>query len=131
ALGRSGDYRAVSLIAPLVSDANAELRAVALRALATLGHPAARRLVERALSDEDWTVRTQAAVSAGRIGLTDLTPVLARLVDDDKWWPRFRAAEALYLLGQQGYRALAALAAQGSPRAREMASQVLAEKSAA
>ena len=131
ALGRSGDYRVVSIIGPLLSDANAELRAAALRALASLGHPAARPLVERALSDEDWIVRTQAAVSAGRIGLTALTPVLARVVDDDNWWPRFRAAEALYLLGQRGHQALAELAEHGSPRAREMASQMLAEKSVA
>ena len=31
ALGRSGDYRVVSMIAPLVSDANAELQDAALR----------------------------------------------------------------------------------------------------
>lgn len=131
ALGRSADYRVVHMIAPLVSDANAELRTAALRALATLGHPAAQPLVERAFGDEDGAVRTQAAVSAGRIGLIGLTPMLAQLVDDHNWWTRFRAAEALYVLGQKGRQTLAALAEHGSPRAREMASQVLAEKSAA
>jgi HEAT repeat protein len=121
----------VSVIAPIVGDANPELQIAALRALAKLGHPAAQPVVERALSDDNWAVRTQAAISAGRIGLAALAPMLARLVDDDKWWTRFRAAEALYLLGQKGRQTLAALAEQGSPRAREIASEVLAEKGAA
>lgn len=107
-----------------------DVRAEAMRALATIGHPGAAPTVLTGLTDESWVVRAQAAICAGTIGLVEAVPALVSLLADGEWWVRFRAARALAQIGGDGLRTLERLAAEPGP-ASEIAATVLAEADAA
>ncbi len=96
------DYQVLGVLLRYAGDADAEVRATALRALSALQHPAAGDAVRRGLSDMSWQVRAVAAKAAGRIGMQECLSALNFLVDDRNWWVRFRAAEALFKLGGDG-----------------------------
>lgn len=131
ALGWSGDYGVVDAVMAMTGDPDIDLRAEAFRTLATLAHPGALPAVRRGLEDQTWEVRTQAAICAGRIGFVELVPELAHMLGDPVWWVRFRAAEALLMLGAPGREALVAAASQGhSEQASRMAQIMLAERGA-
>lgn len=94
---------------PLLSfavDADAEVRASAIRSLTSLQHPVVEPVIKKGLNDPSWQVRAMAARAAGRIGLRDCVSALSYQMDDANWWVRFRAAEALYRLGDVGIEAL-------------------------
>lgn len=107
-----------------------DVRAEAMRALATIGHPKAAPAVLTGLADESWVVRAQAAICAGTIGLVEAVPALVSLLADGEWWVRFRAARALFQIGGDGLRALERLAAEPGTTG-EVAATVLAEADAA
>lgn len=130
ALATSGDYSLVPVIADLAlaaQDASRELPRY-LRALGKLGHPAAREAVMVGLSHAAAPVRIAAAGAAGRIMLLDSAERLVELLNDPEWWVRFRAAEALILLGEPGLRRLRAVARDGDGSAGEAARAMLAER---
>jgi HEAT repeat protein len=130
ALSLSGDYSLVPLIADLAlkADPAGEELPRYLRALGDLGHPAAARAVEHALSSETWWARAAAAQAAGRIGLMGSADRLVCLLDDPQWWVRFRAGEALASMGEEGHRLLREAAASGSEPGRTAARLTLAER---
>lgn len=128
ALASTGDYRVLTVLMYAAADANAEMRAAALRALGTLGHPAADTALTAAMSDMDWQVRAAAGDAAGRIGARSAIPDLVRQLGDPVWWVRFRAAEALAQLGEPGIRSLRLAAGSAGDTGRRAASLALAEK---
>lgn len=129
ALGRSGAYEAIPVIAGYLDNPSLDIRSQALRALADLGHPLAADAVRRGLQDKAWPVRAAAAQAAGRIGLQESSESLKSLLDDDQWWVRHRAAEALFVLGGAARRFLEE--ASGQPtRAGRVAQMILWEKAA-
>jgi VWA domain-containing protein/HEAT repeat protein len=89
ALGRSSAEGSGGALLPLVSDADAPIRAAALTALSTKGETVAGH-VEAALTDPAWTVRSAAISTLGRLGLRRSVLLLCetmrtsegRLVDD-------------------------------------------------
>ena len=125
-LGHTQDFSVIGDVGAQVDAPSIEIKTAALRALATLGHPAALGPVRRALSDPSWEVRTQAAVCARRIGLVETVSDLASLVEDDVWWVAFRASEALKHLGEPGIEMLREAAGRGT-RGGALAQTVLAE----
>ncbi len=103
-----------------------DVRAEAMRTLATIGHPDAAPAVLDGLIDPSWVMRAQSAICAGVIRLPETMPLLVELLDDEQWWVRFRAARALVRLGAAGRRTLAILAVREGP-ASEIARAALAE----
>lgn len=130
ALSNSGDYSLVPLISELAMNADpcGEELPRYLRALGDFGHPAAAPAVEYALGVEAWWAGAAAAQAAGRIGLSETADRLVALLDDPQWWVRFRAAEALVALGEEGHRLLRETARRGSDLAATAARQTLAEQ---
>lgn len=129
ALATTGDYSLVSLIAGLVlaaPDDSEELPRY-LRALGTLGHPAAGAAIMDGLGRSTVAARAAAAGAAGQIRLPDASDRLVELLDDPEWLVRFRAAEALIQFGPAGTSRLRDAARIGSSTAREAAATVLAE----
>ena len=129
ALATSGDYALVPVIAELAlaaPDDSEELPRY-LRALGTLGHPAARAAIMDGLTRASISARAAAAAAAGQVRLREAADRLTELLDDQEWWVRFRSAEALVNLGKSGIARLREVACLGSPIAREAASTVLAE----
>ena len=129
ALATTGDYSLVPTIVQLVLDApdGAEELPRYLRALGTIGHPAAMPAIMNGLDRPAVGARATAAGAAGRIGLAGAGARLTELLDDPEWWVRFRAAEALVRIGGPAINRLRAVAADGSPRARDAAATTLAE----
>ena len=130
ALAEAGDYGSVSAIAEAAlgaSENGPELPRM-LRALARLGHPAAAPAVARALASAAPSARAAAAEAAGRIGFANMADRLAELLGDPSWRVRFRSAQALVALGDEGLARLRSAAAGGGPPASEAATRILGEK---
>jgi HEAT repeat protein len=128
AIGISGRAELTGPLAAMAGDPERNVRASVLRALGTLGHPAAAEVIAVGLLDEDWQVRVRAIDAARRLQLFDFIPAVAKLLDDEAWWVRFRAAEALAALGENGSQALQKIASSGSDLARRTAAMMLAEQ---
>lgn len=131
ALAFAADYQLLDVLKTWARDPDAELRATAVRSLATLQHPAAEAEIRAALTDMNWQVRAVAARAAGRIHLQSCESALNYLMDDRNWWVRFRAAEALFRLGESGVNVLLVRAhyagCGGFGRGARMAALVLNE----
>lgn len=128
ALGASGDYRTLRPLCVAARAPDVELRIASIRALASLGHPAAEPTILAGLQDRSWIVRAASCEAAGRIGLHAAIPLLEAQTDDPEWWVRFRAGEALGALGPAGRARLWVMAALGGDLSRRTASMVLAER---
>lgn len=129
ALADAGRYEAVPLIAEAAAraaDGSEELPRY-LSALATLGHPAARPTVERALASAVAGVRAAGARAAGKIRLNDLGGRLAELLADPAWIVRYQAGNALVALGPAGVRRLDEAVREAQDPAAATARRVLAE----
>lgn len=126
ALGDANDYSVVEVLNDEMKSPVINIRAEVLRSLATIGHPSAQSAVLLGLRDDAWEVRTQAAICAGRIGLSEALPDLIRLLNDPQWWVRFRAARALKKIGGEGIRQLEKISAGTTPAAK-ISTLVLAE----
>lgn len=127
ALGLSGDYGVLPDLVAAATDAEAEVRVAAIRALGRLQHPGGETAIARGLADREWIVRSAAAEAAGTSGFSRLCDGLELLLGDPEWWVRFRAGEALVRLGDEGRRRLHAAARGTHPQARHAAEQALAE----
>ncbi|MBO9539941.1 HEAT repeat domain-containing protein [bacterium] len=91
-----------------------------------------RPLVRRHLAHDSGTVRAQAALALGRIGIPGDEIPLVALLDDPDWWVRYRAAQALAELPFLERHALELLQADlRDPDSRNIVGQVLAERDAA
>ena len=102
ALAKAGHLELSKVIGDYILDSDAEVRAAALAAAASLGDFGAKDHVKLALGDPVRFVRVRAIDAARRLELTELIPQLVPLLHDEDWWVRFRAGEALMELG---YRA--------------------------
>lgn len=132
ALGHSGDLGVVEPLLALLEQALAapvakEIAANTYRALGLLGDPRALPAVKEGLRSRAWEVRCQAALCAGQIRAHEAGALLTDLLDDPVWWVRYRAAEALFDLGEQGIEVLLRLS-QEATNAGQTAQLVLAEK---
>ena len=85
-LGTFRHPQAVTLLSQTAArtDISAEARHAAVRALGTIGHPAASDAIAAAMSDSDASVRLQAVLSWAEIRRQDnAVPVVSRLNDSD------------------------------------------------
>lgn len=129
ALGGTGQYALVSELGAIARGSKApELIAECIRAIGALGHPAGGDTVRWALSYPDWQVRAEGCEAAGRIGLTDTSPLLGKLLDDEVWLVRFHAGRALAAMGGTGRAELTQRANAGQGTAQRTAALVLAEQ---
>jgi HEAT repeat protein len=130
ALAVTGDYRLVPAIVELGLHApnDGEELPRYLHALGRIGHPAAREAVLAGLASSSMPARVAAAGAAGRIALLESADLLVDLLDAPEWWVRFRAAEALLLLGEPGIAPMRKTAKDGGEQAREAATTMLAER---
>lgn len=91
--------------------------------------PATRARVELLCSHPDWQVRSYAALALGRLGDARERKLLISMLSDREWWVRYRAAQALLELPGTDAVAVAALRVALTDRyARDMVSQVAAER---
>lgn len=118
-----------TLLAELLRESSVDLVTGALRLAAS---PRLLEAVRALRSHPDWQVRVQVAKALGRIGgETEIEPLLS-LLDDRNWWVRYRAAHALLALPHPVAADPQALAASVAGRyARDMLTQVAAERAAA
>jgi HEAT repeat protein len=130
ALAASADYSLVPLIASLALSSDSEDPAMPryLRALGAFAHPAGEKAVKRGLGSANWEARAAAAEAAGKIGLIGMGPQLRELLADREWWVRFRAGEALALMGAEGARLLQEAARHAPEPGRTAAALTLAER---
>ena len=94
----------------LLTEANVDLQASALKALAALADPLTYPKVEPLARHEAWPVRAQAAKALGLIGGPDAIPALIALTSDPIYEVRRNAAQGMADLGHAGTSALTWLA---------------------
>ena len=110
-LARTGDASALMVLRILVSDADANVRAAAVEAVAAVGaaaHEDAAQLLERCLSSDDEFVRLAALAGLNQLEVVVPWPRLEALVDHP-----VLARPALAAAGRSGDPAAAAVLAQG------------------
>ena len=82
-------------------------RQAAVTALSTIKlSPKARKMAERALTDEDASVREAAAFALGQMGSKQAVAALRKALEDDSSLVRFEAAKALWSLGDHSGRSV-------------------------
>ncbi|MDE2465960.1 MAG: HEAT repeat domain-containing protein [Alphaproteobacteria bacterium] len=128
ALSGVGDYRVIPALAAAAHAQSRFVRAAAISALGRLMHPAALPVVREALTDEDWRVRSAAAIAAREAGFVELVDQLSPLLHDPVWSVRFQAAEALAAFGPAGVGRLREIARGSGDAAARAASLTLAER---
>lgn len=100
--------------------------------LHVLRDPRDLNLVRMELAHPSWFVRVQAAIAIGKIGVEEDKKSLIRMLGDREWWVRYRSAQALAGLPSMSVQELERLQAEHGDRyARDILTQVLAEKKAA
>ncbi|MCR5872903.1 HEAT repeat domain-containing protein [Phenylobacterium sp. J426] len=127
ALGGSGDYNAITVLAENARRPEPLVRAAAVRALGRLQHPAGQTAIAAGLDDPDAEVRAAAAEAAGEARLPKLAEALYGRLSDDAWRVRFQAAASLGRLGEPGLERLRTAAALSEPAPQRAASLTLAE----
>ncbi|MDO9235582.1 MAG: HEAT repeat domain-containing protein [Aquabacterium sp.] len=125
ALGAIGSSDAVDTLIELAEE-EGPLRARAIASMASIGDERAAYAIAAQLESDNVEVRIQAVMALGKMKILGTLPDLAVRLADDNWWVRFRAAEALYLLGDVGIATLMALTKQNN-QAGLIAQQVLDE----
>lgn len=114
------------------ADADHELVAACLDALAGCGEPADAARVRPLLDHPAWFVRLKAVTALGRLGGPEDGERLARLLCDREWWVRYRSAHAVADVPGLGTDELERLhRVHPDPYARDAAAHVLAERGAA
>jgi HEAT repeat protein len=125
-IGLWGDRLSLPHLTSLLRSGGLEGRVAAARALGRIGSRTSLPDLLVALEDPAWHVRAQAAHALGAITDPETVPRLAARVRDMAWWVRRHAAYALARQGEEGRRALEALAGQAEDAfAAEMAREVL------
>ena len=105
-------------------DGNKEVRAAAVKSLATLGGDAPADILIEALKDKEWEVRALAAKALGPVSNPKASAVLFAALFDQQWWVRQNAANAL--ASHPGFETLFILAAEsGDEYARDSILSVL------
>lgn len=106
AWARDPTPRNVRRLRSALRDSSGQVRALAVRSLASLGVSDAKEVARRALADPDAVVRCAAARAAQGSGDSEAAPDLARLVaGDPDWQVRRAAAEALGDVGDEAVTA--------------------------
>ena len=100
----------VDEIRAVLHNGNKEVRAAAVRGLASLGKDAPAEDLLRALTDSDWEVRALAAKALGPIEIPRAGLALFKALSDQQWWVRQNAAKAM--INHPGYETLFLLAAE-------------------
>ena len=101
---------------------------VIIGALRLLQGPGGLHAVRTLVAHPDWQVRTQVAVTLGRIGMPQDQEHLVQLLMDAQWWVRYRAAQALAITPFMSRPEVQERVAELPDRyAREMAHQVFLE----
>jgi hypothetical protein len=104
---------------------------VLIAALRIANSPMLLPEVRALLTHENWRVRLQAARALGRIGDRSDIARLTSLLQDSEWWVRYRAAQALLDLPFLSASDLEALHAHPDRFARDILTQVQAERTRA
>jgi len=97
-------------IIKLLHNDNKEIRAAAVRSLATLGADAPADELVRAMEDSDWEIRALAAKALYPILTPEAGNALYKALFDQQWWVRQNAANSL--VKHPGYEVLFILAAE-------------------
>ena len=91
-----------------------EVRASAVRAIASLGNEAPAQMLVEAMEDKDWEVRALAAKALGPVSEDKTSMALYLALYDLQWWVRQNAANAL--AKHHGYETLFILAAESGDK---------------
>lgn len=106
-------------------DASGTVRAAAARVLGASRAQDVQHVLRALLADDVFFVRSHAARAAGEIGAESLAGDVAALLADTNWWVRAAAKESLFLLGDSGLGAAAAMLENEDGFARDSAREVV------
>lgn len=93
ALGKFGDRAAVEPLISLLEDPVAKVKTSAVEALINLGINS--NTLSKRLQSTDWRTRADAANLVGRMGITEVVPLLINNVNDKELAPRLESINAL------------------------------------
>ncbi len=125
-LALTGDIDSAPAIRAVLDSDKLEIRIAAFKAVQLLHVPLTSEEIRQGLTDEQWPVKAQAALAAGKLGDPSVISQLGTCLTDRSWWVRHNAGQALYMLGRQGIAELERIAQHSDDGfARDMAFRTL------
>jgi len=125
-LALTGDIESAPEIRAALMSPHLEIRIAAFKSTIILHLPLQPIEIINGLTDEQWPVRAQAALAAGKLADPSIVDELAKCLRDRFWWVRYNAGVALFQLGSVGIEKLEEVAQNDSDAfARDMANRTL------
>jgi len=104
---------------------NNELRIHCIKAIGRMEYIEALPTLRRCLDNPDWVIRSQAISAIGKIGDINIENKLVEKLGDENWWVRYRAAEVLFSISEQGKEILKDILVHSKNKKAVTAAQVL------
>lgn len=125
-LALTGDIDCEQEVKRALTSGQLEVRIAAFKAAALLHLPLTSDALTRGLEDDEWQVRAQAALAAGKLKDENVVIPLGACLSDRNWWVRSNAGVGLFSCGKSGIRELHRIAAESDDKfARDMAMKTL------
>ncbi|MDJ0761930.1 MAG: HEAT repeat domain-containing protein [Myxococcota bacterium] len=125
-LALTGDIESSREIRAALTSENIEVRIAGYKSAMLLHIPLLVTDLTQGLGDDEWPVRAQAALAAGKTGDPAIVKKLGECLSDRSWWVRNNAATALHQLGMTGLNELEHIRLNSQDAfARDMATRIL------
>lgn len=125
-LALTGDIASSPEIRAALMSPQLEIRIAAFKSSILLHLPLSYLEIKNGLTDQEWPVRAQAALAAGKMGDGSIVADLGNCLCDRSWWVRYNAGTALFQLGPVGIQELERIVQESQdPYARDMANRTL------
>jgi len=118
-----------SILKLLKTTSHKELKMHCIKAIGRMEYIDALPVLRECLDSPDWVIRSQSIIALGAIGDVTVEKKLIENLEHEKWWVRYRAAEAIFNLSEQGKEVLKNVVAHSENKKAVTAAQiVLTEK---
>lgn len=124
-VGQKEVFDLVVEIRPLLSAADANVRAAACECIGELKIPLTDRWLAPLVKDQYWFVQSHAAKALGELRAAWAVDDLVELVYSDEWWVRQNAADALVKIGRDSAEAVERVLWSDDRFARNTAVEIL------
>jgi len=125
-LGHFRYYSAGEAILKLLkTTSHEELKIHCIKSIGRMEYIEALPILREYVNDPNWVIRNQAIIALGKIGDVTIEKKLIENLEHEKWWVRYRSAEAIFNLSEQGEEILKSVVAHSQNKKAVTAAQVV------
>lgn len=125
-LGHFRYYPAGEAILKLLkTTSHKELKIRCIKAIGRIEYIEALPILREYVDDSNWVIRSQSIIALGKIGDVTIEKKLIKNLEHEKWWVRYRSAEAIFNLSEQGEEVLKSVVTHSQNKKAVTAAQVV------